>query len=149
MLQWLQRIPGQIWGFLLPAGNCLLPAEPGLMHNPGSFAPRQSLCSGLCSSGDAGGDTPASGGPGGLCLCWFPAHTAGSQLEGSCHPGSLAHPLPLSLRARDQSLPAWRWALGHPVPLFTAGARRSPSPGSPAPVDAPAWGLHALALASH
>lgn len=32
MLRWLQRIPGQIWGFLLPAGNHLLPAEPGLMH---------------------------------------------------------------------------------------------------------------------
>lgn len=28
-------IPGQILGFLLPAGNNLLPAEPDLMHDPG------------------------------------------------------------------------------------------------------------------
>lgn len=38
MLQRMQRLPGQIWGFLLPAGNlCLLPVEPGLMHDPGAL----------------------------------------------------------------------------------------------------------------
>ena len=66
--------------------------------------------------------------PQGLCSCWIPAPTAGSQLEGSRCAGFLAHLFHLSPETREQPLPPSGSALGRPVPRLTPGQSCSKQP---------------------